>query len=204
MVGGQATTPAFTSIFSFITYLKEQGTGQDAFIDALLAEQNITTAGLDIYGSTEINDGPGAPDDVLPVYTSIALGDTVNICTNSQFDNDRDGNKLSQHRYLTLNVPVTQQVTFSMVANPAPSTPPPNFDCASDPDGGQYSDPDLVVWRNGEFILWSIECTPNSETSVPTNLPAGDYTIDINEFRFDDTSTAQSFPSQVCFDFSAN
>jgi hypothetical protein len=35
-------------------------------------------------------------------------------------------------------------------------------------------------------------------------LPAGDYVIDINEFRHADPDTIGSFPEQVCFDFSAN
>jgi len=208
MTGDQAITPAFASIFTFATFLKQKDTGQETFIDALLTENDINPSGVDIYGSTETNDGgPGSPPDVLPLYTELTLGKTVNICTNSQFDSDSNGNKLSEHRYLILNLPAAQQVTFSMIANPAPSIPSAGYDCranANDPENNEHSDPDLIVWRNGEFILWSINCTPNMEISNPESLPAGDYVIDINEFRNDDPGTRGTYPDQVCFDFTAN
>jgi hypothetical protein len=207
MTGAQAATPAFTSIFTFATELKQSLNAQDnTFVDALLAEQNIVT-NIDIWGSTETNDGPGTPDDVLPIYTDLTLGVTTQICVNSQFDSDRDGNKLSEHRYLKLNVPADQAVTFSMIANPAPSTPSVGFDCTADqndPENHEHSDPDLIVWQDGSFVLWGISCEPNSEVTDPRNLSAGDYVVDINEFRHEDEDSPGGFPDQICFDFMAN
>ena len=140
MTGQQVTTPAFTSIFSFATYLKQQNPGDAAFIDALLVDHNIQP-NVDIYGSNETNDGPGSPLDVFPLYTDITLGVTTNICVNAQFDDaDRDGNKLSEHRFLRLNLPAPRIVTFNMTANPAPSQPSMGFDCTADPD-----DPDAYL-----------------------------------------------------------
>src|SRR5690606_36099457 len=75
--GDQATTPALTSIFSFAAELRgDLGTTEQAGLDAILANHDITGgAGLDIYGSNEINNGdePGSDpqEDVLPVYTQI-------------------------------------------------------------------------------------------------------------------------------------
>jgi len=215
MTGAQAATPAFTSIFSFATNLKQSvNTADENFIDALLTEQNIDPAVIDIYGSMESNEGPGAPnDDVLPIYTPITLGNTTTICANSQFDNDRTGNKLSEHRYLTLNLPVAQPVTFSMITVSPPSTPAdPNYDCDDafqngDPEAHEHSDPDFLVWRNGNFEWFGLSCEPNSEVADPVTLAAGDYVIDINEFRHEDDETdtsAPGFPDQVCFDFTAN
>jgi hypothetical protein len=206
MTGAQAATPAFTSIFSFATELKQSLNAQgNTFVDALLAEQNIET-NIDIWGSTESNDGPGTPADVLPIYTDIALGVTTQICANSQFDSGRDGNKVSEHRFLKLNVPATQAVTFSMLANPAPSTPSVGFDCTdeNDPEYNEHSDPDLIVWQDGNFVLWGISCEPNSEVTNPRNLSAGNYVIDINEFRHEDEGSPAGFPEQICFDFTAN
>ncbi|HHB95046.1 MAG TPA: hypothetical protein ENK88_07860, partial [Campylobacterales bacterium] len=51
LVSSQKTTPAFTSIFSFITYLKEQNPSVTDKIDAILASENIGSI-QDIYGST--------------------------------------------------------------------------------------------------------------------------------------------------------
>lgn len=209
MTGPQSTTPAFTSVFTFATYLKQRGTGQDAFIDALLTDNGINPAGIDIWGSTEQNDGPGAPDDVLPIYTPITLGGgAVNICVNSQFDNARDSNKLSEHRYLRLNLSTSTQVAFSAIANPAPSQPSAGFDCTADPndpENSQHSDPDFRVWKNGQLYVQGFSCEPNSETPPRTGLlSAGEYLIDLNDFRHDDDDSPPGYPEQVCFDVSAN
>ena len=207
MTGAQVTSPAFTSIFSFATILKQQNPGQAAFIDALLTDHNMAS-NIDIYGDSELNDGPGTPPDVLSIYTDIALGATTNICVNSQFDNDRDGNKLSEHRYLRLNLPSNRVVTFSMVANPEPSQPTAGFDCTADPDdpeNSEHSDPDFLVWRNGQLFWVGFGCEPNSEVSTTNGLlGAGDYVIDINEFRHQDPDSPGAYPDQVCFDFTAN
>lgn len=209
MTGPQSTTEAFTSIFTFATYLKQQGTGEDAFIDALLTDSGINPTGIDIWGSTETNDGPGAPEDVLPIYTPITLGGAaVNICVNSQSDSGRDGNKLSQHRYLTLNLSAPTRVTFSATANPAPSLPTGGFDCTADPDdpeNNEHSDPDFLVSRNGQLLVVGFSCEPNNEVATSSGpLSAGNYVIDLNEFRHEDGGSPPTFPEQVCFDVSAN
>ena len=208
MTGAQAATPAFTSIFSFATNLKQSLNAQDNnFVDALLTEQ-IINPNIDIWGSTETNDGPGTPDDVLPVYTDLTLGVTTQVCTNSQFDTDRDGNKLSEHQLLRMNLPAAQQLTFTVTANPAPSTPPPGFDCTVDPDDPEshtHSDPDFIVWQDGNFVWWGVSCEPNSEvTTTPGALAAGDYVIDLNDFRHEDEETVEPYDEQVCFDFTVN
>jgi hypothetical protein len=184
MTGPQASTDAFTSIFSFATNLKQSLNAQDNnFVDALLVEQ-VINPNIDIWGSSETNDGPGTPDDVLPIYEDLVLGVTKQVCTNSQFDSDRDGNKLSEHRYLRLNLAAFQN---------------------DDPEVHVHSDPDLYVWRNGSLMWIGGSCVPNSEvTTTPGTLAAGDYVIDINEFRHEDEDSPVGFPEQVCFDFTAN
>jgi hypothetical protein len=210
MTGPQAVTSAFTSIFSFATELKLSLNDSDnTFVDALLAEQDINPI-IDIWGSTETNDGPGTPDDVLPIYEDLVLGATKSICTNNQFDSGRDGNKLSEHRYLRLNLPVAQPVTFTMTTNPAPTTPPPGFDCTVDPDDPEshtHSDPDFIVWQNGDLVWFGLSCEPNSEVTTTNGaLPAGDYVIGLNEFRQEDEDTIDPLDNfaRVCFDFTAN
>jgi hypothetical protein len=211
MTGPQAATSAFTSIFPFATDLKlSLNAADNAFVDALLTEQMINP-NIDIWGSTETNDGPGTPDDVLPIYEDLVLGVTKRVCTNSQFDSDRDGNKLSEHRYLRLNLAVPQSVTFSMITVSPPSTPAdPNYDCEvafqnDDPEVHVHSDPDLYVSSNGSLMWIGGSCEPNSEvTTTPGALAAGDYVIDINEFRHEDEDSPPGFPEQVCFDFTAN
>jgi hypothetical protein len=210
MTGPQAATPAFTSIFSFATNLKQSLNLQDEnFVNALLTEQDIDPTNIDIYGSTETNDaGPGTPEDVLPIYKNLMLGVTTQVCTNSQFDTGKDGNKLSEHRYLRMNLAAAQQLTFTVTANPAPSTPPMGFDCTLDPDDPEshtHSDPDIIVWQDGNFVWWGVSCEPNSEvTTTPGALAAGDYVIDLNDFRHEDEETVDPYDEQVCFDFTVN
>ena len=208
MTGPQVTTPAFTSIFSFATYLKQQATGQDALIDALLTNHNIVSD-VDIYGSNELNDGPGTPDDVFDLYTDISLGVPETICVNSQFDDGRDGNKLSEHRYLRLNLPTSRQVTFSMITLNPPSTPSAGYDCETadpeDPEVHRHSDPDFLVWKDGQLFVVAFSCEPNGETPPRTGLlSAGTYVIDINDFRHEDQDSPAAYPERVCFEFTAN
>ncbi len=207
MAGPQATTPAFTSIFSFATYLKQQGTGQNAAIDLLLQEQDINAVGVDIYATNETNDGPGAPNDVLPVYTNLTLGVTETICANSQFDAGKSGNKLSEHRYLRLDLALPAQVTFQMTTLNPPSVPSVGFNCETapddDPENHQHSDPDFLVWRDGQLEVLGFSCDPNEEVIAGT-LAVGTYVIDMNEFRHEDEETPGGFPERVCFDFTAN
>jgi hypothetical protein len=211
MTGPQATTPAFTSIFSFATNLKQSPNFQDSnFVDGLLTEQ-IINPNIDIWGSTESNDGGAVPPtDVFPIYTDLMLGVTERICTTTQFDNDRDGNKLGEHRYLRLNLVAPTAVTFSMITVSPPSTPAdPNYDCFiagqnDDPEIHVHSDPDFIVWQNGNFASWGVSCEPNSEVPPTANLGAGEYVIDINEFRYEDEDSPVGFPPQICFDFTAN
>lgn len=210
MTGPQKTTPAFTSIFTFATYLKQQGTGQNAFIDLLLLEQNINPNGIDIYATNETNDGAGTRNDVLPVYTDLTPGVAETICANSQFDGGRAGNKLSEHRYLRLDIPAPMQVTLQMTTLDPPSVPSsPAYDCEtapdSDPETHQHSDPDFLLARDGQLEEIGLSCEPNVEVVTSSAvLAAGMYVIDMNEFRHEDEETPGGFPERVCFEFTAN
>lgn len=68
MTGAQRNTPAMTSIFSFIKSLKNQNPsgGVPGDIDLLTSGQNIDPI-QDIYGSSQINNNPGATNQ-LPLY----------------------------------------------------------------------------------------------------------------------------------------
>ena len=209
MTGPQVSTAAFTSIFSFATYLKQQVPAKSAFIDALLTDQNIVAGGIDIFGSTELNDGPGTPPDVFPLYTDLSLGVTETICVNSQFDSGRDGNKLSESRYLRLALQNNRQVSFTMNTLSPPSTPSANYNCQTaaqdDPEIHEHSDPDFLVYRNGLLYVVGLGCQPNSEVAASGGLlAAGTYVIDVNDYRHADDDTPPGYPEQVCFEFTAN
>ena len=203
MTGSQAGTAAFTSLFSFATELKAQNAAQAPFVDAILADHNITTAGIDIYASTETNDRGGAAD-VLPVYTTIVPDgvSTINICSNDQFDGNFDGNKLSTHRYLRMTVATPSPLTFSVVT----TTVMPNPD---DPlDVHDQSDPDILYFLNGQVenrlvggLPQGLSGDANQEVfTTPNVVAAGDYVITLYEFRYEDDMSPANYPSQTCFD----
>ena len=209
----QANTVALTSIFSFATELKANNPSFSSFIDALLSNAAINN-NVDIFGSNEDNDADGNPlllstQDVLPAYTTIVPnGTVVNVCANSQFDNGRDGNKLSEFRYLRFDVTVPGNYQIDIVNSAPWDTPPVGFNCSQafqnnpdDPNVHRYSDPDFLVLQNGLPVAGNAECTPNSETDT-SNLTVGTHIISFNEFRFADEQTVSNHPERACFNVS--
>jgi len=203
MTGPQRTTSAFTSVFSFFEALKARPDAPTAFIDGLLASENITAAGITRWGEGEANTANGAAD-VTPIYTDIAPGETALICSNSQFDTGRNGNKLSEVRYLRMTLPNSTSVSISVdTVNPS-SEPSPGFDCTTasfdDPEVHQHSDPDIQVWQNGRIVMQGLSCRPNREVTSRRTLSAGTYVMDLTEFRYADDRTPAGYPERTCFD----
>ena len=203
MVGPQASTAAFTSVFSFAAELLPMLNAADqAFVNSQLTRENINPTNIDIWGSTETNDA-GGNADALPLYTDmVADGSVTNICMNSDFDGtNRTGNKLAQDRYIRLSVPSTAQynVTVTTVNPPAP-TP--------DPDDRDQSDPDIFIYRDGSLVAVGNSGVDNSETfTTQSSLLAGEtYAVYVEEWRYDDNDpdngTPDSYPNNICFDVS--
>lgn len=204
LTGPQRTGPALTSAFSFFAALKSQPGAETAYIDGLLDAALITADGIDPFAGSETNDA-GARPDVLPVYTDIGLNGTQQVCVNDQFDGGSFGNKLSQFRYLRLELATAGPVTITVDTVNPPSVPSPGFDCtvsATDPENFTHSDPDFQLFRNGELVSSAIGCGPNGETATTGALVPGTYVLDINERRHADpaTNTPGGFPGQICFD----
>lgn len=205
-VDKQLNTSAFTSVFSFMTELKADNPDEQVFVGQLMLEHNIS--GSDIYGSGEINDSQdfASPEDVLPVYTEIvADGIPIQICSNKQFDPSRDGNKLSVHRYLKLSLAAPGGYRIEVATVNPDSSPPEGFDCTSadsnDPELRKHSDPDFYLVRRGQRVLEGDSCEANSEIASGS-LSAGDYVIDLLEFRYADKLTPSEYPGRTCFDIS--
>lgn len=206
LTGPQRTGPALTSAFSFFAALKSQPGAETAYIDGLLDAALITADGIDAFAISETNDA-GASPDVLPIYTDITLNGTQQVCVNSQFDSGRFGNKLSQFRYLRLDLTAAGPISIAVDTVDPPSQPSPGFNCtasATDPENSTHSDPDFQLFRNGQLVSSAIGCGPNRETATTTALVPGTYVLDLNERRHADpaTNTPGGFPGQICFDVS--
>lgn len=195
MTTSQATTAAYTTLFSFATELRTRVTGADlAFVDSQLVRENVDLAGLDIFGSAEFTQ-PGGSRDVLPIYTDLAPnGTTLNICTNSDFDSGRDGNKLSEYRFLRITT--SSAAAYDVVITTTTPTP-----VTADTTDRDQSDPDIYMYLNGVEVARGISGTENSEVFVTQILSADTYVADLQEFRFSDADGAPaSYPERICFD----
>jgi hypothetical protein len=208
MTGAQATTPAFTSIFSFATALKAENPDDEPFINDLLAAEDIRGDGMNAFGDGEENDASLVlSEDVLPVYETIMPdGTPINICSNSQFDRSGgtlfgDGNKLAEHRFLRMTIETPARHRFEIVT----TTDLPPDDPDNDTD---QSDPDILILLNGATMNEPTSGNPqgfsgvaNEETFTTQNvMPAGEYVMALVEFRYQDASlTPEDYPARTCF-----
>ncbi|NQV86004.1 MAG: hypothetical protein HQ492_02900, partial [Woeseiaceae bacterium] len=156
MTGPQTTMEAFTTLFSFSSLLRPTLTvaGQN-LLDTLLATENVETTGLDIWASSQANNGQAVNQsrDVLPLYTDYTVGSTLNICVNSDHDPDGDGNKPAESRYLRVTTLSSAIYDVTLAANPVP---PPTADPPPTPpdEMRDRSDPDIYVYRNGALVAF--------------------------------------------------
>ena len=113
MTGPQKTTTAFTSLFSFATYLRAavSPAGQDDLDHLLAGIDTVHGTALDIWGTSQTLPPSIAairPDQssfVLPVYTILTPGQpAITVCRTNYFEDDGDNNKLGNVRYLRLKI----------------------------------------------------------------------------------------------------
>lgn len=166
LVGPQRTTPAFTTIFSFITALKQQNSSSAGAINTLVAAQNINGANIDIYGSMEtFVPTPFTSAEVLPIYAPATLGVATTLrTTNRGGPNsiDASGNKLSNHRF----------IRFTATGNPATVT-------ATSTNPASTRDVDFFVYRANPFGYWRSATSPPAASEVLTfPTAAAEYLID--------------------------
>jgi len=208
MIGPQASTEAFTTIFSFATELKAilSDPADRSFVDDLLNREEVDTGSLDIWGSGQTTQ-PGAAD-FLPVYQDLPLdGSPLELCTNSDYDPDGDGNKPGEWRYLRFTTSSAGRWRAIATANPAP---PP-----TQTGGEDRSDPDFWLYRNGDIMNTcpggdcqatgsGVTGAPDAETMDTTTLSSDTYTIAFNDWRFGDEESASDYPSETCFTITMN
>lgn len=202
MVGPQAFTETFTTVFSFAAELRSALPPADqAFLDAQLVREDMTP-GFDKWGAGEVNDA--SPDgqqsrDVLPLYVDVPTdGTVVNICSNDDYDGAGDGNKLATFRYLRLDVPAPTAYDVSVVTTTTGQLPP---DDPSDPR--DQSDPDLFIFRDGLTADFGNSGAANEEIFTTPILSGPDiYVADLREFRYADPDSPIGFPDRMCFDVS--
>jgi hypothetical protein len=160
LIGPQKTTPAFTTIFSFITALKAGNAGSAAAINTLVVGQNIDATGIDAYGTTETHFPSTVPSNAaLPVYGIATIGGPATVMHTV---NDAGlSNKLGDRRYIRFSVPTARTITITASSSNT-STP----------------DVDFQVFLDGASFR-SAASPPAANETLTFSAPAGEYLLDV-------------------------
>ncbi len=165
----------FASVYAFAAELSNQHPDLQRDVAAMLEGSAIYGSGW--YGEGETNDAGSAV--ALPLYHTAVLGQTVNLCSDSGF---QDYNGLDVRRYIRITLPETR-----------------NYTIAANRNGGSLAqtNPQLRIFRRGAEVGSVENGTPNSE-NAQRYLNGGDYVFEIYEAR-----NADGHPGNgglACFD----
>ena len=157
----QKETPAFTSIFSFITALKQEYTDNIDSIDALVAKENIAPIN-DIYGTSRTILADENP------YYNLTVGSTLHdVCTSNTYGDKGSRNKLGNHRYIKFNIEKDGVYTITVQRT-----------------NGTGSDPDFELYQTLPFQLINISETPTDDMERATlTLSEGGYLLDVVDWN---------------------
>jgi hypothetical protein len=163
----QKTTSSFTTIYSFITYLKVNNPSAVTTINNLLATKNISTSFADAWDSTRTETNNGGDPKALPVYTMLTVGaPAVQVCGNDEFDNNGDGNKLMTRRFIAFQITNTASYTISVT----PVTP-----------GGI---PDYFIYlQGGDPIIETNNSSSSTTVTQTQTLSPATYAGEIFDYR---------------------
>lgn len=167
----------FASIFAFRAELETQHPHLAGPLTNLLRYYGITGTGW--YGDGETNDA-GSPV-TLPVYHGVSLGQTVNVCSDSDF---QKYNGVDVRRFLRIHLPDTRNYTITAVRR-----------------GGNLArtNPQLRIYRQGSQAGSVLNGTPDSE-NAQRYLNRGDYVFEVYEESNADHNTHSG--GLACFDVS--
>jgi len=156
--GAEKTTPAFTSIFTFITALKAENTGDTVEIDSIVSSEDIAVI-TDIYGTGRTNRASDYP------YHDLMLGTPLVIVISNA---DGTYNKLSNRQYVKFTIATSGSYTIKVEQTNVPKT----------------SDPDFYVFDTSPFYMVNFsEGTELGVEEKTISLSAGDYLLDVSDFN---------------------
>jgi hypothetical protein len=157
-VDAEKNTPAFTSIFTFITYLKAQNASVAEDIDTVVSNENIATI-EDIYGRGRTNHSDDYP------YHFLDIDGNVSVTTTNEYGTY---NKLGNRKYVSFTIDSAGNYTIRIAQN-----------------NGTDADPDFKLYRSDANGLSYIGRGEN-EGSVETDtfsLSTGEYLIDLYDYE---------------------
>lgn len=167
----------FASIYPFVDTLRKQQPQLQDEITAFVNGFNIY--GSDGFGSGESNDGGSGV--VLPLYHQLDVNDTVNLCSDSDY---QDYNGMDVRRFVRLQLANSRAYTFTAVKS----------------DGGLVqTNPQMRVFTQGSEVASMLSGARNSEQGE-VYLTAGSYILEVYEEANVDGNADNS--GLACFDIS--
>ncbi len=166
MVTKERNAKAFTSLFTFITALKNENPSKKNAIDNIVSSENISPI-QDIYGDYRTNSAQGFY--TKPVYRNLEVGKWVNQCNQNNFG---VYNKLGNRTYMKVNIDSSDIYTIS-----------------AKPYGGEYGDPDIVLYK-AEYPFKSMGMSPlegASSDELTINLKPGKYIAEVYDASFNNS-----------------
>lgn len=145
------------SIYPFIAQLKNRQPDHSQAIDTLV--QSFGIYGKGWYGEGETNDGGSAI--TLPLYHKTVLGKTVNVCSDSQF---QDSNGLDVRRFVHIELPIARSYQIRALKT----------------SGIKNANPQFRIFKRGEQVGSVLNGTPDREDAT-RYLTAGSYTFEVYE-----------------------
>jgi len=179
LTGSQKSADSFTTIFSFISFLKTEYPAFESEINALLSAENITASAVDEWDSTETETNNAGISDTLPIYTKLVEGDAaVVLCGGQSLGNY---NKLNNRKFFYFEVITSGSRTITV-----------------DPDSD--GDPAIVLYAQGERISQVDIGYDGMPETLAVQLSPGLYVGEV----FDWFHVYSDRPSQECFDVTLN
>jgi hypothetical protein len=165
LTGEQRTTPAYTTVFSFLTALKNgRSAGELAAMNSLVTPQNIRFSDIDAFATTEtfVPVPPFVQNiDVLPLYTTVTVGGGPVVVRN--VDDAGRQNALGARRFLRFTPAASGSRTVSV--------------STSNPDVN--ADPDFFLQRAGTYLLIEDDPPPQPETGTSSLVGGTTYVLDV-------------------------
>jgi len=170
LINRQKNTEAFTSIFSFITALKEEFPGNNTLIDALTSHESIAPI-RDMYGEGRVN---RLTENANPLYANLTVGSSVNIVTNYS------GISSSSNYVVPTSLSKRQNElgTYNFVKFEIPSKGVYRFDVKPLVSGAS-GDPDFMIYKGSSSIPIASSNNFGLSDSLSVELEAGVYRMSV-------------------------
>ena len=166
LIDKERNAKAFTSLFTFINALKSENSSESAYIDQVVASEQISTI-YDDYGSYRSNTAHGLLSK--PIYRDLKVGSRLLQCNKNTYG---VYNKLGNRTFMKVHISNADIYTFRV-----------------NPYGHSFGDPDIVVYET----LYPYEMkgmSPlegESSDALTLNLEVGDYMVEVYDSSYNNS-----------------